>query len=196
VPFVFTEEASSLYSQGYSAAEIGQKLKCSPHKVAYWLKKSGTVIRSRSEALYRKYNPEGDPFSIKKIKTLRDAHLMGLGLGIYWGEGNKVSPNAVRVTNSDSKVILAFLRFLDGICGVKKEKIKFNLICFNDSNIDEVKTYWSEVLQVSSEKFGKIVKIPPQGKGSYRRKSQFGVCTVGVYNMRLKQWLMKTLESY
>ncbi len=192
----FTNTIRELYISGLSLEEISTKLQCSPHKVVYWMNKLQIPRRSRSVALYQKYNPTGDPFLIKSVTSPADALLLGLGIGIYWGEGNKVSPYAVRVTNTDPNMILTFRRFLIDICGIQREKIKYSIVCFNDSQTDLVAEYWSKILDISLEKFGKIVQVPPQGKGTYKRKSKFGVCTVAVYNTKFKQWMLSKIDEF
>jgi hypothetical protein len=189
------EELEAFYLEGKSMFEISQILDCSVHKVVYWMEKYGIKRRNHSEASYLKLNPNGDPFQIKTELLLEEAYLFGLGIGIYWGEGDKRSLNALRVANSDVDVIKTFVRFLLEICRVEQRKLFYSIICFNDSNISDVKEYWSKMLKISSEKFGKIVQIPPQGKGTYRRKSQYGVCTVVVSNPKLKRWIMNEIDK-
>jgi len=184
-----------LYESGLSTTEVSQRLGFSVHKVIYWMDKVGLKRRSPSQALYAKYNKNGDPFHIKEELNKEEAFLYGLGLGIYWGEGNKADPHSVRVANGDPYVLLTFIQFLEEICSVKPEKIKYGIICFNDSQIGIVADYWSKALKISGEQFGKIVQIPPQGKGTYRRKSQYGVCTVSVCNTKFKRWILDTLAS-
>lgn len=187
------EKLRELYQDGLSMQKISEKLNCSLHKVAYWMSKYGLSRRTRSEATYLSFNPNGDPFSIREIKTIDDALLMGLGLGIYFGEGTKVAPHQVRVANTDPVILTLFIKFLIDICGLRKDKISYSIVCFNDSNVEDVVNYWSSIFSIPKEKFGKIVQIPPQGKGTYKRKSQYGVCTVNVNNVKLKQWLLKKL---
>ncbi|HUV43157.1 MAG TPA: helix-turn-helix domain-containing protein [Patescibacteria group bacterium] len=78
-----------LYKNGLSANEIAEKLGISLYKVNYWLKNFQIPKRSVSEAIYLKYNPNGDPFEIKEKLSPEERQLLGMGLGIYWGEGNK-----------------------------------------------------------------------------------------------------------
>ncbi len=182
------------YQRGMSLSEIAQKLNCSVHRVSYWMNKYRIPRRNRSDAMYLKLNPNGDPFNIKEINSLEEAISLGFGLGIYWGEGNKVSLHSIRVANSDPRMIKFFSSFLLDNCGVKPEKLGFSIVCFNDSNVQEVGEYWSEYLGVPLNKFGKIVQIAPQGKGTYRRKSKHGVCTVTVTNIKLKRWIMDRIE--
>lgn len=185
----------SLYNSGRSMAEIAHVLNCSIHKVVYWMDKYSLRRRSHSEASYMKANPNGDPFQIKEKLNTKEMFLYGLGIGIYWGEGEKVSKNAVRVANTDPHIIKTFTKFLLNICGLEKRKLLYNLICFNDSDPEEVKNFWAKELEISPEKFGKIVQIAAQGKGTYRKKSKFGVCIVIVGNIKLKAWIMNQIQK-
>ncbi len=189
------EKLKLLYDSGKSMFELAQLYKCSTHKIVYWMDKYKLKRRTRSEASYIKLNPNGDPFYIKRVFNLEDMFLYGLGIGLYWGEGEKASNNAVRVANSDPYVIKNFRRFLSSICGVQAEKMRYSLICFNDINENTAKTYWAKLLKISEAKFGKIVNIPTQGKGSYKKKSQFGVCTITVSNTKLKAWIMGEIDK-
>lgn len=176
-------------------AEVGTKLNCSVHKVTYWMKKYDLKKRSRSDALYQKLNPYGDPFKIKSNLSPDDKLLFGLGIGIYSGEGNKTDKNSIRVTNTNPKIIKAFRKFLLEICQIVPEKLSYSLVCFNDTDPKKAAVYWSQELNIFSQKFGKIVQIPPQGKGTYKRKSLFGVCTMTFCNTKLKKWLMEEMNS-
>src|SRR3989344_8362211 len=185
------KKLQQFYGQGNSLSEIATLFDCSVHKVIYWMQRYAIARRSRSDAAYIKLNPNGDPFFIQKVKSL---FLYGLGLGIYWGEGTKVT-GLVRVTNSDPAMIKVFREFLIQICGVRDDKIHYSIVAFNDSHIPTVQSFWATYLKISPDKFGKIVQIPPQGKGSYKRKSQFGVCSISVGNIKLKHWIMQELEK-
>lgn len=179
-----------LYSKGKSMAEIASLLGCSVHKVAYWMDKHGIKRRSRSEATYIKLNPNGDPFKIKTNLTRKEEFLFGLGIGIYWGEGTKVTPHSVRVANTDPEILKTFIKFLVQICQLKKNKISYSIVCFNDTNPEIARSYWARKLETSPKKFGKITQIPTQGKGTYKKKSKFGVCTIQASNIKLKTWIM------
>ena len=189
------EVLQQLYGSGKSITDIALLQKCSIHKVVYWMNKYNIKRRTWSEAVYLKSNPNGDPFKIKDKLNQQESILFGLGLGIYWGEGEKVSKGKVRVANSDINLILSFRDFLISICQVTITRIHYSIICFNDSNPLEVSKYWSKMLEIPEEKFGKIVQIAPQGKGNYRRKSKYGVCIIEVSNTKLKAWIMKELDK-
>ncbi len=186
---------SRLYESGKSMKQIAEELKCSEHKIVYWMVKYGIKRRNRSNASYIRSNPNGNPFSIKKTLSYEENKLFGLGLGIYWGEGEKVSRHQLRVTNTDPDILKTYIRFLLEICQIKREKITYSIICFNDTSPNDAVSYWSKELEISDKKFGKIVQIPPQGKGTYKRKNKTGICTVTVSNVKLKMWIMGELEK-
>ena len=189
------ETLERAYISGKSMWEISSMLGCSIHKVTYWMTKFQIKKRSRSEAMYRKLNPNGDPFKVPPLIPKDPQFWLGLGLGIYWGEGNKITPHSVRVTNSNPNMIKAFRKFLLEVCKTNPDKLQYSIVCFNDSNLQDVLSLWSTELNVPKEKFGKIVQIPPQGKGTYKRKSKSGVCTLTFGNIKLKKWIMEQISS-
>ena len=65
-----------------SMQEIAVVRRCSLHKVAYWMEKYKICRRKRSEAMYVKYNPGGDPFVLVMPQNIQEAKLFGLGLGL------------------------------------------------------------------------------------------------------------------
>lgn len=175
--------------------EISYLLGCSPNKVVYWMRKYKIKRRSRSEAAYIKHNPKGNPFLIKSDLSSDEKLLYGLGIGIYWGEGNKKSRYASAVANTDPNILKIFTRFLLEICRLQTDKLRYSIVCFNDTDPEEARIYWAKKLEISPKKFGKIVQIPSQGKGTYKKKSQFGVCTISVSNTKLKAWMMEQIEN-
>ncbi len=189
------QELIKMYSSGLSMFEISRKFECSVHKVVYWMKKFDIVRRDRSAAIYLKFNPNGDPFKIKSDLDPADEMLKGLGLGIYWGEGAKTSMHSLRVANTDVGIIKTFRKFLLEICQLNENKISYSLICFNDIDPILATSFWSKELGISPAKFGKITTISKQGKGTYKHKSIYGVCTIYAGNMKLRNWLMSELEK-
>lgn len=111
---------SLYYKRGLSLAEIATTLNLSVNTISYRMHKFGIKRRSISQAIYLKHNPNGDPFSIKPIKSMEDAKLLGLGLGLYWGEGNKANEHSLRLGNTDPELIKVFIMFLTRLFGVKK----------------------------------------------------------------------------
>ena len=143
--------------------------------------------RTISDAIYKIQNPTGDPFLIKNIISREDAYLFGVGVGIYWGEGNKRNKYSVRLGNTDPELITTFLRFLIEICGVKREKIRFGLQIFSDMEPQEVLNFWVDRTGFPKSYFQKtIVVTPARSIGTYREKTRHGVLTVHFHNYKLR----------
>lgn len=179
-----------------SSFEIAQILNCSIQKVNYWLNKYRIPKRSISEAIYQKCNPNGDPFKIKQINTIKDARLSGLGLGLYWGEGNKKNKNSIRLGNTNPRIIRKFIEFLIDILGIHREKLKFGLQIFGDMPQRKVLDFWLKELKefdISKRQFFKVTVTPSGSIGTYREKSKFGVLTVHFCNTKLKNLLDRML---
>jgi len=179
-----------------SAYEISSSVGCSENKINYWLRKYKIKKRTLSEAIYFKHNPGGNPFRIKNKLNKKEAELKGIGLGIYWGEGDKSSNNtSVRLSNTDPFLIRKFREFLRKIYKVKEKKISYGLVLFNDVKKSVAIDFWKQHLKIKREQLGKITIIPPQGKGRYKRKSKYGVLSLIFTNKKLKEQILDDIRK-
>lgn len=183
--------------EGKSMQEIAYFYRCSLNRVQYWLRKHEIKIRSRSEALYLKNNPYGDPFALKQLSSKQDFLLLGLGLGLWWGEGSKLHKGTIRLGNTDPELIKTFVSFLIQILGVRKNKIRFGLQIFSDIDPVVAKKFWIDKLCISEEQMLPSVVVTHSGKsGTYKRKVQYGVLTVYCSNVKLRQLLDELMQKY
>ena len=178
-----------------SSHEIATIIKCSVHKVDYWLNKHNISKRTISDAIYSLHNPDGDPFVVRKISNQKEAVLFGLGLGLYWGEGNKKNKSSIRLGNTDPRLIAKFIDFLVQVYGIKKHKLRFALQIFSDMKADKALKYWQDYLNFPSSQFLKVVITPARSIGTYREKSKYGVLTVHFHNKKLRNILINTIEN-
>lgn len=135
------------------------------------------------------------PSESKKIKTIEDAKLMGLGMGIFWGEGNKADKYALRLGNSNPGIIKSWIVFLTDICGVDKSKLKFSLQIFSDMKPEEALDFWIKKLNVESSQFYKITVTISGSLGTYRSKSRYGVLQVYFHNKKLRDYMVNSLPT-
>jgi hypothetical protein len=179
-----------------SVADIAKIFKCSERGINYWFQKYNIPKRTISEAVYIKCNPEGDPFNVKNKLSKEEKELKSLGLGLYWGEGDK-SPNntSVRLGNTDPFLLKKFREFLRKIYNVKEEKIKYGLILFNDVKEITAINFWKNHLGIKRKQLGKITIVPPQGKGTYKRKSEYGVLIIIFSNKKLKEQILNDIKK-
>jgi len=189
-----------LYLQnGLSVAQIARRLRCSQNRVNHWLGRYNIPKRTIADAMYRRHNPGGDPFLITEIDTVPKALLAGLGIGLYWGEGNKRNPSAIRLGNTDPLLIRKFIQFLRDILGVPVAKLRFGLQIFSDMPADQAKGAWLGHLRglgISAGQFQRPVITPARSLGTYREKTQWGVLTVYCSNIKLKHLLDGMLANH
>lgn len=187
---------SELYSvRKMSVSAIAKKYDCSQNRINYYLKKFNIPKRSISEALYSKHNPKGDPFVIKRLTKPSEQFLLGLGLGLYWGEGNKLNKNAVRLGNVDPSLISVFIHFLCDIYQVDNKRLRFSLQIFNDTDPKKSLDFWTKKLKVSETQFYKITVTQSRAVGTYTRKSDYGVLTVHFNNTKLRDEIVGKIEK-
>jgi len=174
--------------------DIANQMGCSLHKIKYWMEKYKIPIRSISEAIYLKRNPNGDPFKVKEPTSNEDYFLRGLGLGLYWGEGTKANRLSVRLGNSDPALIKNFIKFLIRRYGIDKNDLRFGLQLFSDINPQEALKFWQKELDVSKDRFQKVIITPSRGLGTYRKKVKYGVLTVYYHNRKLRDLICEELK--
>lgn len=188
---------SKLYLQDkLSVPKIAKKIKCSEHTVNYWIGKHDIPKRSISEAVYCAWNPDGDPFSVRKPKSMKDAKLYGLGVGLYWGEGTKKDKSSIRLGNSDPRLIRKFLEFLRVIYGIDERKLRFGLQIFGDMDKEKTLKFWMRSIGITRRQFfPTIVVTPYRGVGNYREKTKYGVVTIHFSNRKLRDIICDAIEK-
>ncbi len=179
-----------------SSSVIARQLKCSEHKVNYWISRFGIQKRSISDALYQKWNPKGDPFSVRGPRTVEEGVLYGLGVGLYWGEGTKASKTSIKLGNTDPHLICKFIQFLITFYGIEKKRLRFGLQIFSDMNTEATLQYWTRTLKVPRTQFyPKIIITPYRGVGNYRNKTKYGVLTIYFNNRKLRDIICGAIEE-
>jgi len=182
--------------KGLSVSAIARRLRCSDNKVNYWLSEFKIPKRSISDALYKKWNPKGDPFSVRAPLSVEDGILYGLGVGLYWGEGTKASKTSIKLGNTDPALVRKFIDFLLKFYGINKKRLRFGLQIFGDMDTNTAVKYWMRSLNVSRGQFyPKIIITPHRGIGNYRRKTRYGVLTVYFNNRKLRDILCNAIDK-
>lgn len=199
MPFLDKDDLEKLYARGLSMAEIASKKGTSVHKISYWLKKYKIPSRSISEAIYIKNNATGDPFRISTLNTDEEKELFNLGIGLFLGEGTKKQRHSVRFANSDSKIIVLFLKFLRNICNINPKKIRAWVNIFDDNSYNASLIFWMNQTGIPRDNFYSPV-IRTRKEGSYKNRSKYGTITIVVSNTKLlkqiKQWCEDYLNKY
>lgn len=177
-----------------SAVQIAERAGCSAQGINHRLKGMGVVKRNIGEAVYVRHNPGGDPFKFTQPESAEDCRLFGLGLGLYWGEGNKANPNAVRLGNSDPRLLKSFMKFVEKFFGVSRSLARVQLQIFPDLESESVERFWETQLGVPAAQFYKTFVTERRGQGTYRHRSRYGVATVSYHNVKLRNLMLACLE--
>jgi len=190
------EKLEKLYFRdNRSVSEIANIFGYSERGINYWFGKYGIAKRTISEAIYVKNHPKGDPFKFIPPKNIEESKLFGMGIGLYWGEGNKANKNTVKLGNSDPALLRIFIKFLVKFFKINKKDLRFHLHVFTDIDLDEAKKYWKKEMDVEKEQFYKPT-ITITGKlGNYKKKSKYGVLTVYYGNTKLRNILVNLLPT-
>lgn len=183
------------YTLGKSVTDISKIFNCSPNKINYWLHKYKINKRTISEAVYLKNNPDGDPFEVVAPKTVEEAKLYGMGIGLYWGEGNKLNKHVVKLGNSDSELLKIFIKFLITFFRVRCEDLKFHLHMYSDISLKETMKFWCDELGIEEQQFYKPTIMESRKDGTYKKKSKHGVLTVYYANTKLRNILVNLLPT-
>jgi transcriptional regulator with XRE-family HTH domain len=167
---ILKEKAKKYRSQGYSYGIISKKLGLAKSTLSNWLKefpyspnkrtlkrirlalaKSAKIIHNKKLAKIEIIKKDAHK-ELGKI-TRRDLWLLGIGL--YIGEGNKLSKESVRLINSNAETIKLAMRWFREIFRLKDKNFSLSVHLYPDNNINLAKNYWSKITGIPKIQFGK-----------------------------------------
>jgi len=175
------ETAKKMRENGISLGDISKKLHVTKSTLSYWFKNiilTESVIlkiKTRGKAksvrgLLRyaesKRKERMERFILQKragavrLGALSDRDILMVGLGLYWGEGYKYENSELGFTNSNSQVILFYLKWLK-LWSIEKDSLIFRLTLNEVFRREEesIKNFWIASLNVKKEQFSKTTYI-------------------------------------
>lgn len=151
------EQAIKFRRQGMSYSQIREKINVSKSTLSGWLKdmplpKDRLDLLQRSEVVIEKIRTAKQKKRNDRLQKVFDrvskdiGHLSKreffiAGLFLYWAEGGKTTKYSVSLSNTDPRMIRAFITWLRQI-GVPDKKIIVKLHLYRDMNVDEETKYW------------------------------------------------------
>jgi hypothetical protein len=102
---------------------------------------------------------------------------------IWWTEGTKAYRKKrgnntwvknVDVTNTNPKIIAAFLDFLRNDIGIDEKRLRVQLQIHEGDQLNDLESYWSVITKIPREQFTKTIIRPPGNKIGKSR----GTCKV------------------
>jgi transcriptional regulator with XRE-family HTH domain len=155
--------------KGFSYGLISTKTGVSKSTLSDWLKEipynpnketikrigSARLKSAQKKSLARVENiKEMKDLATKDIGKLDKRDVFMLGLGLYWGEGNK-SYNHTRVVNSDPDIIISSIKWFKEICGLNNKNFTISLALYPDSDINKCLNFWSKKTGIPIKNFRK-----------------------------------------
>ncbi|HEX4432572.1 MAG TPA: hypothetical protein VHZ96_25090 [Frankiaceae bacterium] len=168
------EKARSLRNLGLDYDEIAARLGVSKSSVSLWVRDLPTPqglslreVRERAAEGSRQYwakerkvraarRANERAAAAADIGELSDREIVIAGAIAYWCEGAKTKPYArgdrVIFTNSDPRLILFFLRFLDAV-GISRSDLRFCLQIHETADVAGAQRFWIEATGSGDEQF-------------------------------------------
>lgn len=159
--------------QSLSAKEVAESLGETTDAVYYFLRRNLIPRRSAREQNALRFARKPLSFKIKSNLSNFDTKLFVAGVALYWAEGSKwKGEKSVDFANSDSQMVVVFVRFLRQICGVNEARLRCYIYCYQNQNIEEIVRYWSELTNIPDKQFTKPYvrkdfKLSKSGKMPY-----------------------------
>lgn len=198
--------------QGLSIKQIAKILNVAKSSVSVWVrdivlddnqlnalktKKPGAqmgadAVKNKHKILRKQYQIEGR----KKVKS--NDLLFIAGCMLYWGEGSK-SKNILSLSNSDSNLIIFFIKFLKDSLLVSEKDIAITINCYTDlHSVEEIEQYWLNTLNLpkSSLRKSTVNNISPYSKKKRCGKLEYGTCKISVYNTEKVNYIYGGIQEY
>lgn len=209
------EKARKLRTTGLSYKEIGEVLKVSKSAARIW-SKDIVLKKELKDKLYNKQisiitsgkfgSRERRKKQVEDIIKFAEKEI-GLPIGfdtfrlfgaaIYWAEGSKTKHFAI--TNSDPKLIVFMVKWIDKVFGINPKEIKAQLNIHKEQSEVEIKKYWSKITDIPLLNFGKTF-IKPAGKNYRKNKLYFGTIRIRIlkgtdFRYRLFGWIDALIKN-
>ncbi len=209
------DKAEKLRRTGLSYNEIKKKTGISKGTLSFWLKgialkpehrarlytKQIQILSRGSQSQKERRKREIDEIvesAKREIITPPSEQAFKLfGAALYWGEGSK--GNVFQITNSDPRLILFMVRWIEKIFGVGRKILKAQLNIYPQQNEREIKRFWFDLTGIPVKNFGKSY-VKPFSKGYKKNNLYYGTIRIvvprsGNYTHRVYGWTQAILEN-
>ncbi|MBL7150135.1 MAG: hypothetical protein ISS84_00685 [Candidatus Pacebacteria bacterium] len=149
------------YKKKLSAREVGKVLGRSINSIYGFMKRHNLPRRASAETNNIRYERQAPSYNLKQNLTSGEEKLKIAGIMLYWAEGSKAQKvlgtnrkrHVIDLANSNPKMIKLFLKFLRRICGVDEQRLRVNLYCYANQNVDSLKKYWCGATGIPLKQF-------------------------------------------
>lgn len=208
--------ATNLRKKGLSYGEINKRVRVSKSTLSLWLRDIKLTSRQvkriyidrRQKNAYNlaKFNRKRKIERTKEViktakkeanKLFKDP-LFSPGLMLYWAEGSNDLQEKVKLSNSDSAMILFMMKWFRKFCNVPEKKFRIALHIHTLHCRKNVEKYWSKITNIPLSQFQKT-QIKPTSLGQRKNPLYNGTCNIIVSDKdlfrRIKGWKLRFLEK-
>jgi hypothetical protein len=166
---IYHQKAVLLRKNGYTYSEILRQVPVAKSTLSLWLRKVGLAKEQKQKLSVKKLAAAQRGWQSRKNHRLaqidslyateqavvgkishREAFLIGTAL--YWAEGSKQKDHnvsaRVNFDNTDARMVMIFMIWLDTICNVKKEDLVFQLYIHQSGDTAAALLYWRNNLNI------------------------------------------------
>lgn len=150
---LLVKQVQALYKLGHSVADISNILGKSSSNVSRWCRKASDGNLDRIPSAQDKMRQRWFDFDKISIENLDIDNCRLLVSILYWCEGAKYpSTGVLAFTSSDEKMQKVFIKLLRKAYPEEVEERKFHVVLQIPVgyNIEEIKEYWSKILNIST----------------------------------------------
>jgi len=204
--------ARKFRERGYSVNEIADRIGVAKSSISVWVRNVPLTEKGRARLLTRiklgqLLSAENKRRKTQEtIKGYRKEALEELNAGgdsisrkilcslLYWCEGAKNHLSGARFTNSDPKLIRAFLVLFRNSFQVDESKIRIGLHLHEYHNTERQIDFWSRITMVPKRRFIKPYRKPHTGK---RVRDEYpGCATIYYHSNMVARRLLATAEVF
>lgn len=146
----------------------------------------------------KKENESARASGYAQIGSLSKRDLLILGSALYWGEGTKThgerSYIPLAFTNSDPKMITAFLRFARNTLEVPEAKFGGGINIYEGMDENRVRLFWSKQTQIPKDRLYVSRQVSKAGKG-IRKTLPFGTMSIRIHDRLLFNRVMGMIDA-
>lgn len=207
------KQAESLRKQGKSYAVISNELNIAKSTISNWFAKKPWSDKIKSDLNNSRLNMAKKNLSAANFTRIRNQQerrksylknaqqefrklvknpLFLLGLGIYWGEGDKTNNGRVAVINTDPKLLRIIVSFYRQCLNIPNSNLRIGLFIYEDIDSDQAVSFWSKNLNVPRSQFIKVQVLKSRSRLT-KNKSKYGICSLYFsnteFNVKIHEWI-------
>ena|SRR3989344_4600399 len=203
------KEAEDLRKTGHSYKQIYSKLKIPKSTLSTWfgskypgifdrekqlehlskIRKISLAVRRKKKDLEQENLEKRINHEIKSYPTGNIGFLKSILSALYWAEGGKYHGSPIVFTNTDPKLAELFITLLRKCYDVDENKFRIRLHLHYYHPIKKTQQFWSKLLNIPLNKFGKI-HIKKRSLTKKFRKNFMGICFIKYYDNMLQKEVM------